>query len=62
MFLLGRKYGLPPQEVVVNTDHALLFLMSSLILEVEPPALDSPIHPTELRALSATYGAPVSER
>jgi crotonobetainyl-CoA:carnitine CoA-transferase CaiB-like acyl-CoA transferase len=55
--LLGRKYGLPAQEVVINTDHAQLFLMSCLIAEVnfDPKAADSPVQPSELRELSAAH-------
>ena len=32
--LLKRKYDLPYQELVINTDHAQLFLMSCLIQKV----------------------------
>ena len=53
--LLSRKYSLPHQEVVINTDHAQLFLMSCLIQEVEPEAPDSPVNPTELRELNTKY-------
>ncbi|KAJ9614357.1 hypothetical protein H2200_002493 [Cladophialophora chaetospira] len=53
--LLRRKYGLPYQEVVINTDHAQLFLMSCLIQEVGPSTPDSPVKPTELRELNAQY-------
>ncbi|KAH8690556.1 alpha-methylacyl-CoA racemase [Talaromyces proteolyticus] len=53
--LLSRKYGLTHQEVVINTDHAQLFLMSCLIQEVNPAAPDSPIMPTELRELNSKY-------
>lgn len=29
--LLDKKYNVPPQEVVIDTDHASLFIMSSLL-------------------------------
>ncbi|XPS72553.1 hypothetical protein M3J09_004716 [Ascochyta lentis] len=34
--LLQRKYGLEPQEAVINTDHAQLFFMSILLNVVDP--------------------------
>ncbi|KAI8933837.1 hypothetical protein NX059_009538 [Plenodomus lindquistii] len=34
--LLKRKYGLEPQEAVVNTDHAQLFFMSVLLNTIDP--------------------------
>jgi hypothetical protein len=34
--LLGKKYGLPPQEVEINTDHATLFVMSTLLWTIDP--------------------------
>jgi crotonobetainyl-CoA:carnitine CoA-transferase CaiB-like acyl-CoA transferase len=34
--LLARKYGIEPQEVVINTDHAQLFFMSSLVWTLDP--------------------------
>jgi hypothetical protein len=34
--LLTRKYNLPPQEGNINTDHATLFIMSSLLWVVDP--------------------------
>lgn len=53
--LLVRKYQLPPQEIVIDTDHAQLFLMSIFVVEVDPPSIDSPVRPTELRDLSAAH-------
>jgi CoA-transferase family III len=53
--LLRRKYGLEHQEVIINTDHAQLFLMSCIIQEVEPATPDSPVVPTELRELNRKY-------
>ncbi|KAH6642898.1 CoA-transferase family III domain-containing protein [Boeremia exigua] len=34
--LLSRKYGLEPQEAVINTDHAQLFFMSILLNTIDP--------------------------
>ncbi|KUJ08286.1 alpha-methylacyl-CoA racemase [Mollisia scopiformis] len=34
--LLVKKYGIEPQEVVINTDHAQLFIMSTLIWTIDP--------------------------
>ncbi|KAH8728284.1 CoA-transferase family III domain-containing protein [Phaeosphaeriaceae sp. PMI808] len=34
--LLKRKYGLEPQEAVINTDHAQLFIMSILLNTIDP--------------------------
>lgn len=53
--LIARKYGSAPEEVVINTDHAQLFLMSALILEVEPQSEDAPVKPSELRGMSKEY-------
>ena len=52
--LLNRKYGLEPQEVVINTDHAQLFLMSFFVLEINPDP-EGPIRPTELRELNRVH-------
>ncbi|KAJ4366163.1 hypothetical protein N0V83_007798 [Neocucurbitaria cava] len=38
--LLKRKYGLQPQEVVINTDHAQLFFMSILLNKIDPEGED----------------------
>ena len=53
--LLKKKYGLPPQEITINTDHAQLFLMSFFLLEVNPKNNDGPIRPTELRELNNAH-------
>jgi len=53
--LLERKYGLAPQEVVINPDHASLFLMTYLIREIDCPSVDSPVQPTELRELNQKH-------
>ncbi|KAF2751320.1 CoA-transferase family III [Sporormia fimetaria CBS 119925] len=34
--LLKRKYGVEPQEAVINTDHAQLFIMSVLLWTIDP--------------------------
>lgn len=34
--LLVRKYGLPPQQITIDTDHAQLFVMSTLLWAVDP--------------------------
>ncbi|KAK5045785.1 hypothetical protein LTR84_008878 [Exophiala bonariae] len=52
--LLGRKYDEPPKEVVINTDHAQLFFMSSLVLEINPD-FSAPISPTPVRDLTDKY-------
>jgi hypothetical protein len=34
--LLAKKYGVEPQDVVINTDHAQLFIMSTLVWTIDP--------------------------
>ncbi|KPM39360.1 hypothetical protein AK830_g7193 [Neonectria ditissima] len=34
--ILDNVYGLAPQEVVINTDHALLFIMSIMLWSIDP--------------------------
>ncbi|KAH6988324.1 putative alpha methylacyl-CoA racemase [Ilyonectria sp. MPI-CAGE-AT-0026] len=34
--LLSQKYGIAPQEVVIDTDHAQLFLMTPLLTAIDP--------------------------
>ncbi|OCK85885.1 alpha-methylacyl-CoA racemase [Lepidopterella palustris CBS 459.81] len=34
--LLRSKYGIEPQKVIVNTDHAQLFIMSALLWTIDP--------------------------
>lgn len=53
--LLVEKYGIAPQEVHINTDHAQLFLMSAIICEVSPKDENGPIQPTELRELNKAH-------
>lgn len=53
--LLVEKYGIEPQEVIIDTDHAQLFLMSALICEVDPKDATGKIRPTELRELSSAH-------
>lgn len=53
--LLVEKYGIEPQEVIIDTDHAQLFLMSALICEVDPKDVNGKIKPTELRELSSAH-------
>ena len=52
--LLGRKYGLSPTAVKINTNHAQLFFMSSLLLEVDPEP-NSTVQPTPIRDLTRKY-------
>ncbi|KAH6668285.1 CoA-transferase family III domain-containing protein [Halenospora varia] len=52
--LLKRKYGVDPGEVVINTDHAQLFFMSALLVQINPEA-DSPVEPTPVRELTEKY-------
>ncbi|KAF9781433.1 hypothetical protein IL306_014052, partial [Fusarium sp. DS 682] len=52
--LIGRKYAQGPFPITINTDHAQLFIMSSLLVEANPdPA--SPIQPTPIRELTEKY-------
>ncbi|KAG4272722.1 hypothetical protein FPRO04_10238 [Fusarium proliferatum] len=52
--LISRKYGQGPFPVTIDTDHAQLFFMSSLLIEVNPdPA--SAIQPTPIRELTEKY-------
>ncbi|RFU25914.1 hypothetical protein B7463_g10423, partial [Scytalidium lignicola] len=53
--LLERKYGIPAQEVVIDTDHAQLFLMSIFLLQVNPESDDTPVKPSQLRELNKTH-------
>lgn len=34
--LLLKKYGISPREIVIDTDHAQLFIMSTLIWAIDP--------------------------
>lgn len=52
--LLGRKYGQKPLPVIINTDHAQLFFMSALMVEINPD-FASPVQPTPVRDLSEKY-------
>ncbi|CAK1355042.1 unnamed protein product [Cercospora beticola] len=52
--LLGRKYNSDPLPAVINTDHAQLLFMSSLVLTVDPGA-EFQVTPTPVRELSAKY-------
>ncbi|KIX09204.1 uncharacterized protein Z518_00283 [Rhinocladiella mackenziei CBS 650.93] len=52
--LLGRKYNESPKEITINTDHAQLFFMSSIVLEVNPD-FTTPISPTPVRDLTEKY-------
>jgi hypothetical protein len=40
--LLKGKYGLPPQEAVIDTDHAQLFFMSILLNTLDPKTATNP--------------------
>ncbi|KAF2728184.1 CoA-transferase family III [Polyplosphaeria fusca] len=50
--LLQRKYNLPPQKAVINTDHAQLFIMSIITYTLDPSGL----------AINAGLGASSSAR
>ncbi|KAF4989089.1 hypothetical protein FDECE_14814 [Fusarium decemcellulare] len=52
--LIKRKYACGPFPVTINTDHAQLFFMSSLLVEVSPD-FDAPLHPTPIRELTEKY-------
>ncbi|OQV06040.1 hypothetical protein CLAIMM_10678 [Cladophialophora immunda] len=52
--LLGRKYNESPKEITINTDHAQLFFMSSIVLEIDPD-FSAPISPTPIRDLTEKY-------
>lgn len=34
--LLDKKYNIPPQDIEIDTDHASLFIMSSLLWQIDP--------------------------
>lgn len=38
--LLKRKYGLDPQSATIDTDHAILFVMSSILWTLDPSGLN----------------------
>jgi crotonobetainyl-CoA:carnitine CoA-transferase CaiB-like acyl-CoA transferase len=52
--LISRKYGVEPQKVTINTDHAQLFFLSALFVEVNPDPT-APVKPTTLRELTTKY-------
>ena len=52
--LLERKYGVQPQEVTINTDHAQLFIMSFHLVGINPNPAD-PVEPLELRELNRLH-------
>ncbi|KAH8807499.1 alpha-methylacyl-CoA racemase [Xylogone sp. PMI_703] len=52
--LLVRKYGIQPQKITINTDHAQLFFMSSLLVEIQPNP-HNPVQPTPIRDLTEKY-------
>ncbi|KAK6371411.1 hypothetical protein LTS17_009142 [Exophiala oligosperma] len=52
--LLCRKYDEEPKHITINTDHAQLFFMSSLVLEVNPD-FAAPVSPTPIRELTEKY-------
>lgn len=52
--LLIRRYNAAPLEVRINTDHAQLSYMSSMVLEIEPE-FTGPINPTPIRGLTEKY-------
>lgn len=54
LVLLKRKYGEQPQDVLINTDHAQTFFMSSLVLQIDPD-FSAPIEPTPIRDLNLKY-------
>jgi crotonobetainyl-CoA:carnitine CoA-transferase CaiB-like acyl-CoA transferase len=54
--LIGRKYGQEPLKVTINTDHAQLFFMSALFVEINPD-LTAPVKATPHRELTAKYAA-----
>ena len=53
--LLVEKYHTEPQEIHIDTDHAQLFLMSAVIIEVDAKENKRPIQPTELRELNRIH-------
>ncbi|RFU29289.1 hypothetical protein B7463_g7044, partial [Scytalidium lignicola] len=52
--LLVRKYKIQPQKIIINTDHAQLFFMSSLLVEIQPNP-GQPVQPTPIRDLTEKY-------
>lgn len=52
--LIKRRYGQGPFPVTINTDHAQLFFMSALLVEVNPDP-SAPIQPTPIRELTEKY-------
>lgn len=54
--LIQRRYGKGPFTVTIDTDHAQLFFMSALLVEVSPDPM-APIQPTPIRELTEKYAA-----
>lgn len=40
--LLMRKYNVPPQQITIDTDHAQLFVMSTLLWTIDPATAENP--------------------
>ncbi|KIX06703.1 uncharacterized protein Z518_04679 [Rhinocladiella mackenziei CBS 650.93] len=57
--LLRRKYGINPPQIRINTDHAQLFIMSSLLWTIDPEGdnlnAGSILHPESRKKLEAFF-------
>ncbi|KAJ5950619.1 alpha-methylacyl-CoA racemase [Penicillium vulpinum] len=51
--LLKKKYGVEPRKVVINTDRAQLFIMSTFIQTIDPREDAAPVEPSDLLTLQA---------
>lgn len=49
--LINRKYGVPMQDVTINTDHATLFIMSTLLWTIDPGPGGENIRASTLRGV-----------
>ncbi|KAK1238202.1 hypothetical protein MKX08_002781 [Trichoderma sp. CBMAI-0020] len=47
--ILQRRYGLEPHQITINTDHASLFIFSTLLWTIDPVAGGENISPNSLR-------------
>ncbi|PNP53891.1 hypothetical protein THARTR1_05708 [Trichoderma harzianum] len=51
--ILQRRYGLEPHRVTINTDHASLFIFSTLLWTIDPSEGGENISPNSLRQANA---------
>ncbi|KAH7121505.1 putative L-carnitine dehydratase [Dactylonectria macrodidyma] len=50
--ILDKVYGLAPQEVVININHALLFIMSIMLWSIDPDGLNATFEDTRVNPIA----------